>query len=461
MMLDKLNESAHLLREIAHDPVLIAIDQGQSLATTVRASEITCFTLREGRVIACLENSHEIEARPSETLVSIAEQLKNHPQFVRTHNAYLVNLDHVDQVSRLGAGEYQLTLFNGLKLPLLQGLSVVMEYFSLKSLDHVVPWNERLAIIIRENLRDFPDDLRMMETDDLRREFSDGTGQLVITQLIGNVVWQAYNWIKSGKLAPIDGNIRSFWYSHIKPILGRLLPEIGENHYALMIGVFSEYIGDHHLFKYADFGFVEDNDSSRSIGRDHPTIVIFAEKKGHWRTLQKMQAQTGATVISLGGQPSLMTTEYFVAELEKVTSLEQPFYLVSDVDYDPSGQIIAESFRDQLRQMGVEQTTLQHIITPVNFTAEEIKFFKYPVKNESPSDKSKVRQWLDPDRRKFPEREPGGIVDENGIRQPMGLESDAMPKDRLMQKVADAVQTIINPQVRVHSTLQGFPYPLT
>jgi len=460
MMLDKLNEAAHLLRKIAHNPLLIAIDQGQSLATTIRASEVIYFTLREGRVIACLENSHEIEARPSETLVSIAEQLKNHPQFVRTHNAYLVNLDHVDQVSRLGAGEYQLTLFNGLKLPLLQGLSVVMEYFSLKSLDHVVPWNERLAIIIRENLRDFPDDLRMMETDDLRREFSDGTGQLVVTQLIGNVVWQAYNWIKSGKISPIDGNIRSFWYSHIKPILGRLLPEIGENHYKLMIGVFVELVGDSHLFKYADFGFIDDNDALRFIGVKHPQIIIFAEKRGHWRTLQKIQAQTGATVISLGGQPSLMTTEYFVAELSRTVDLDQEFHLISDVDYDPSGLIIAESFRDQLRQMGIERTTLTHIIKPVHFEPQEIKFFKYPVKNESPSDKSKVRQWLDPDRRRYPERELGGIVDENGVRQPWGLESDAMPKDRLIQKAAEAVQKILNPQVRAVSELGGLPYPI-
>jgi hypothetical protein len=150
-------------------------------------------------------------------------------------------------------------------------------------------------------------------------------------------------------------------------------------------------------------------------------------------------------VITLGGQPSLMTTEYFVAELEKTADLKQTFHLVTDVDYDPSGLIIAESFRDQLRQMGVRQTTLTHLIKPDNFKPDEVKYFKYPVKNESPSDRAKVRQWLKPDRRKYPDREPGGIVNEAGEREPMGLESDAMDKRRLISLAEFAVASAVRP----------------
>ena len=105
---------------------------------------------------------------------------------------------------------------------------------------------------------------------------------------------------------------------------------------------------------------------------------------------------------------------------------------------------------------------MRHLITPANFTAEEVKYFKYPVKNESPSDRAKVKQWLNPDRRKYPEREPGGIVDENGVRQPIGLESDAMPKDRLMElaaaaAVANAAAPPGTKECRV--VVRGFPYP--
>ena len=460
-MNEKLDEAGRLLAELAAADVDLGLELGTGQVQTIPLAALAYATLRAGRVILALTDGQEVQARASETLVSLAARLQAFPSFIRSHNAYLVNLDQVDTITRTGAGEYALALAGGAQVPLLQNLQAVMDHFGLKTLDHVYPWNERLAIIIRENLRDFDKDIRLMDTEVIRTLFADGTGQPVITQIIGNIAWQAYSWIKAGKLDPFDGNLRSFWYSHIKPVLGRVLPVVNEGHYGAMSGVFAKYVGDYHLFRYADFGFVEDNDSSRAIGAEHPQVIVFAEKKGHWRTLQKIQAQTGATVISLGGQPSLMTTEYFVADLAKAgIQLDQPFHLITDVDYDPSGQIIAESFRDQLRQMGVKQSTMGHVIVPANFTAEEVKYFKYPVKNESPSDRTKVKQWLNPDRRRFPDREPGGIVNDAGVREPMGLESDAMPKDRLIAMAVAAVKAAVAPPTpgTEAPVISGFPY---
>lgn len=457
----KLDEVGQVLDEIAAADAELGLELGTGQVQTVRLASLAYATLRGGRVVLALANGQEVQARSSETLVSLTERLKPFPAFIRAHNAYLVNLDLVDTITRTGAGEYALTLAGGAQVPLLQNHQAVKDHFQLKSLDNVVPWNERLAIIIKENLRDFDRDIRMMETADIQRLFADGTGQLVVTQLIGNIAWQAFNWIQAGKTPPIDGNLRSFWYSHIKPVLGRVLPKLDERQYGDMSAVFAKYVGDYHLFRYADFGFVEDSDANRIIGDRHPQVIVLAEKKGHWRTLQKIAAQTGATVISLGGQPSLMATEFFVEALAKATSLDTPLHLITDVDYDPSGQIIAESFRDQLRQMGAKPVAMRHLIAPVNFTADEVKYFKYPVKNDSSSDKTKVKRWLNPDRRKYPDREPAGIVDENGVRQSMGLESDAMPKDRLMELAAAAVASAAAPpgtkERRV--AVRGFPYP--
>lgn len=456
-MQEKLDEIERVLEALAGDDFELGLELGTGKMQTVDLGTVAYATLRGGRVVLALSDGREIQARPSETLVSIAARLKDFPAFIRAHNTYMVNLDLVDTITRTGAGEYALTLAGGAQVPLLQNQQAVMDYFQLKSLDHVMPWNERLAIIIKENLRDFDKDIRMMETADIQRLFSDGTGQLVVTQLIGNIAWQAYNWIKAGKLSTIDGNLRSFWYSHIKPVLGRVLPVLSENQYGAMSEVFSKYVGDYHLFSYADFGFVEDNDSKRAIGAQHPQVIVLAEKRGHWVTLQKIAAQTGATIISLGGQPSLMTTEFFADELTKVVSQDQTLHLITDVDYDPSGQIIAESFRSQLGQMGFKQTTMQYLILPANFTPDEVKYFKYPVKNDSPSDRTKVKQWLNPDRRKYPDREPGGIVDEAGARQPMGIESDAMPKDRLIQLAVATVQASLGKAQRPPA-IHGFPY---
>lgn len=460
-MLEQLEEAERLLSALQGARADIAIETGTGKAQALPVATIAGATLRGGRVVLVLADGKEVTARSSETLVSLAQHLKPFPQFVRTHNGWMANLDQVDTITRVGASEYQLGMRGGATVPLLQGLQAVMDYFGLKSLDHVIPWNERLAIILKENLRDFEKDLRLTPNEDLQKLFSDGTGQLVITQLIGNIVWQAYNWIRDGKLGPVDGNLRSFWYSHIKPVLGRMLPAVNEGHYGAMSGVFAKYVGDYHLFRYADFGFVEDGDSPRQIGSKCPHVVVFAEKKGHWRTLQKIAEQAGCTVISLGGQPSLMTSEYFAADLAKATSLNQTIHLITDVDYDPSGIIIAESFRDQLRQMGVTQTTMRHLVVPANFTAEEVKYFKYPVANESPSDKTKVKQWLNPDKRRFPEREPGGIPDDQGVRQPMGLESDAIPRDRLMALAVAEVQKLTAPPGAdrlVRPSIKGFPY---
>jgi hypothetical protein len=86
----------------------------------------------------------------------------------------------------------------------------------------------------------------------------------------------------------------------------------------------------------------------------------------------------------------------------------------------------------------------------------------YPVKNEVPSDKSKVKQWLFPDRRRFPDREPEGIVDDAGVRQPMGIESHAMPKNRLIGLAVAAFQKwAVPPAARIGSapTIKGFRYP--
>ena len=459
-MLEQLAEAAGILAELEAGDAHLGIELGSGRSCTVPLRTLAFVTIKAECVVLVLVDGTELTARPSKSLVSVAARLAAHPAFVRAQNGYLVNLDLVDRITRTGQGKYVLDLTSGQQVPLLQNQQAVMDYFQLKRLDHVDPWNERQAIILKENLRDFDDDIRRFPNEDIFRLFSDGTGQLIIKQVIGNIIWQAYSWILAGKLPLFDGNLRSFWYSHIKPVLGRVLTEIGENQYESMSGVFAQYVGEYHLFHYSDFGFVEDNDSSRIIGAKCPQVIVLAEKRGHWRTLQTINDQTGATAISLGGQPSLMTTEYFVADLAKAVPLDQPFHLIADVDYDPSGQIIAESFQNQLRAMGVKNTTLHYLILPVNFTADELKYFQYPVKNVVQGDQTKVKQWMHPDKRTYPNREPGGIPDENGVLQPMGLESDAMPRKRIIDLAVAEVQNSLHPDGKRHGpAIHGFPYP--
>ena len=128
------------------------------------------------------------------------------------------------------------------------------------------------------------------------------------------------------------------------------------------------------------------------------------------------------TIISLGGMPSILNTEYLMDDIEAVTDIkEKPFHIITLVDFDPSGAIIAKVFSEQIKHEGVKNlASISHILIPNNFSVDEIKNITEPVPQDSPSDKTKVRKWL----------EAGGGVDfGDGIRQPLGIETEALILD--------------------------------
>ena len=105
----------------------------------------------------------------------------------------------------------------------------------------------------------------------------------------------------------------------MKPVLGRFWDlndnKYGDKLYKYLTDIFSDYVGEPHLFRYADFGLVDEAGGFWQVGEQHPTLIVAAEKQGHWKMLQAIAAETGVTVISLGGQPSLMTTEALINQL--------------------------------------------------------------------------------------------------------------------------------------------------
>lgn len=405
--------------------LLIEPAEGEPLSIPIAAVLLAKSEKRGVRLV--LADGREIVTRPSESLSTLAARLASHPSFVRVHNFHLVNLEHVARVVRLDSAQHLLTFDDGRTLPLTMNQAAVRAYFGIESLDHVIPWNERLAAIIKENLQTFDKDIRFMSDAEIKAHFSNKQGELVIRLLIGNIVWQTYNWIQEEKIDKLDGNIRSFWYSHIKPVLARFFP-LSNSFYDALTNVLTEFVGGYHLFRYADMGFMDDSGTAKQVGERLPHIILCAEKQGHWRALQQIGTEAGVTIIALGGQPSLLTTEGLIAELElKGVDLKQRFYLVTDVDYDPSGNIIVEAFRRQLLSLGLAEVLRFDVIQPENFTPEEIQYFKYPVANETSSDQKKTRDWLD--KRKSPFG--GGLPGPNGEPTPYGLESDAMPRKRL------------------------------
>lgn len=79
-------------------------------------------------------------------------------------------------------------------------------------------------ILEKEGIQNFKKDIFLMNRRELRKYFSFKTKKRKInsTKLIKNLIWQTYTWIQDGRMEPIEGNLRSFWYVRVKPVLSRL-----------------------------------------------------------------------------------------------------------------------------------------------------------------------------------------------------------------------------------------------
>jgi len=282
----------------------------------------------------------------------------------------------------------------------------------------------------RARVRQFDQDLRTMTAEQLKKEFSaSSSGRILVKELIRNAVYQAYSWIRKGKVPAIDGNLRSLFYQWIKPILSKLVKEMRKvktEPYGEMINELEYFIFDLKLFRYEDFGLLDERWENRffSDGR-HPNILVFAEKNGFVKWLQEVSRKFGVHGMALGGSPSHLSTEYLVSQLRKKFKSFEPLVLFGITDYDPSGADIAASFREQLERQDVAVEALHQLVEPSLFLPEELTNYRFPVPAKYPT---RIQRWL---------REGGGL---DG--QAFGLEADSLPKDRLLRTLSEKLRNL-------------------
>jgi hypothetical protein len=270
---------------------------------------------------------------------------------------------------------------------------------------------QRLAA---EGIADYAQDLRQLSAQELRTLFAfASSGKINATRVIKNLIWQAYTAIRDGRRPPIAGNLRSFWYTDVKPVLARLgVPVEGRRATELVYDAFVELVTRHHLFHYHDLGFLDEGAQTRAVGQTNGTVILFAEKDGRFALVREIAQAYDATALALGGYPSSLATEYLVHALQQAGVLaERPaLQLFSVVDYDPSGYWIAREFTAQLHAFGVREVTLHPLILPQRLTTEQVALGRYTLPKGS-----KTTNWV---------RETGGIDGE-----PYGLEADAFAPD--------------------------------
>ena len=273
-------------------------------------------------------------------------------------------------------------------------------------------------------IEEFERDIFSMSKAKLYENFSyPSTGTFYYTRCIRNLIWQDYQRLQSGDLELALGNIRSYWYARTKPVLSRAKVKDLSKKYDTMINQFVAMVVDHRLFNYGDFGFADHNQNNRAIGTEHRHIFCVSEKEGHYPLLEQLHRDYDITVTALGGQPSALSSEYLLHELnESGFSSAEPVPLFTIVDYDPAGDSIARSFIWQMTTLGFPgEFTRIDLVHPSRMTADQIELNKYNL-SRAKREKKKNQQWAG---------RTGGLQDYGyGLFQ--GLQADAMTWPQLL-----------------------------
>ncbi len=168
--------------------------------------------------------------------------------------------------------------------------------------------------------------------------------------------------------------------------------------YQLFCDLLATMVGDHRLMTYRDVGFEEQRPELRAIGTERADVVLLGEKGSVRKFIEEIGRRYGASTKVLGGQPSLMETEFFAEMLRR--ALHGPIHLVALVDFDPAGWSIARAFARQLQRYGIETAQISFLVMPERFTEEELRYLAVPVPAPTDADQEAVRTWI---------RESGGV----------------------------------------------------
>lgn len=410
-----------LARLLPGEPVGIILPDGAEGSVT---ADRLALVKKGGAAGAIVRTIAGEEFPAAQDFAALARRLSASGNWFKPHSDHLVNLDHLKLIRKVSSGRYALVLSGEAIAPLTSTYSPGLKSrLSLTKLDHVVPFDRVAYWILKEGLREFAKPIHLMTRQELIAAFgSTGQADVIVSNLIANFLWQFVSRIRAGLQAPLEGmNVRSLWYI-IKPALSKVNALGGMDHYKTLSEKLADFVAKG-MMRYREFGLAEEE--NWSIGDRRPEIIITAEKRAHFRFLLSIQKEFGVSVIALAGKPKTITSEYFTDAFKaKVADYwkKDRVLIVALIDYDPSGWIIGRTFLDDLRVFGIKNPRMVDLVTPANFTPEELEAYKYSLlKPDSGSsdgegldagDATTLKKWM----KKF-----GGV---NG--EPYGIETDAL-----------------------------------
>ncbi|MBX3172565.1 MAG: hypothetical protein KF760_34500 [Candidatus Eremiobacteraeota bacterium] len=291
----------------------------------------------------------------------------------------------------------------------------------------------------RDHKRDYPYDLINAQGERLKTDFRSAR------HLLANILWQILRRRKLGIPNHAYADYREIWYYAVKTTLYRAgyltrsdfdwnPDDRGPStpSFLLLQTLLAQMVGEDRLCTFREFGFKDKDKQEFRIGSRLPQVLVVCEKDSLGDKLEALSEQFGVSYVVLGGQPSLLATEFFS---EKIRHLG-PLTIIAYVDYDPAGWIIVRSYIEQLARYGVECPGGVHgyLVRPESFTAEELELHALPLEPESASEAGKIKLWM---------QECGGIGG-----KPMGITANRLdPVERvavvlqglLAQRVEDSI----------------------
>jgi len=282
----------------------------------------------------------------------------------------------------------------------------------------------------REKIKSYDVPIHLQSREWLIEQF--GPGQkypLNLSRTTRNIIWQTREKIRQGEVSPIQGIIRTFWYTHIKPVFARTDSLSDDTDQSSTLNrEFVDLVRTNNIMRYKDMGFLNKNAPTTHIGKNWHVMLI-GEKHGKFTVLDTIAKEIQSTVLTLGGQPSLLSAEYFTDEYKsRGIDIRKSMYLIFIVDYDPSGWIIQKNVIRNLKFFGVKNIHAINFILPNILTPEELELAKIPLSTK-PKEKAKNDKWM---------ALSGGI---NGQRY--GFESDSIPFERLKAKIIEAATPFV------------------
>lgn len=151
-----------------------------------------------------------------------------------------------------------------------------------------------------------------------------------------------------------SGNVRHFWYTHIKKIVDDIL-EIGETDSVKT--TLNTAWGDMIVsgtVTYEDMGIFSAKEKiMHAVVRDSPfaNLIVAAEKENLFEDFKWIPKLFNNALITAGGQPSRANARAFIRKLKaNNVDLDQQFYMLVISDLDPAGYYIQRSFQQQLEK---------------------------------------------------------------------------------------------------------------